>query len=567
MLLTLFMSSCHEEPTYPLLLVDADTLLMRGDYGKTDSLLTIFDNSYTKQEKAVLHYRQLLQIGRRFVEDELTADDFSLTDSLCRYYVDSGSREKYGKALCFLGNVYYQSGDYPSAMNTWLKAKSIAEDNKYLYLLCWLYRNIGDLYFAQRMLDECIEYYQKYFHVSALNQDTLRMAYSANTMGKVYVILNNADSALYYYDKSIALAKHTRHPENIIPYSKHSIADILIQIEEYDKALSYMSHDTLNYDNWAYWHLGMHHLDSAIWYFEREQEVSGIYGKLDAHNNLTRLEDSRHNTNKALIHYKLLVNIMDSVQKMSQSENTRRVNAQYNLNQIKEERDEIARHSNHMETVLYIFLAVTLLGILLVYYIWKFYQQKQRSELSHEKLLRQIEEEKYKHSVSQIEENKRKIDKLKKQLIEAKQQNDPIIENQLRLDSEQLIAENQSLEAKQRRHQFLLEEFQKSTLYSRLIINAGKEKFHFTDEEWQQLGENIDKVYENFTQRLFSLVQLSDIELKVCYLIKLRIAPANMAVMLYKSKTAISMLRQRLYEKFTHQKGSTKQLDEFILNF
>lgn len=238
----------------------------------------------------------------------------------------------------------------------------------------------------------------------------------------------------------------------------------------------------------------MHHLDSAIWYFEREQEVSGIYGKLDAHNNLTRLEDSRHNTNKALIHYKLLVNIMDSVQKMSQSENTRRVNAQYNLNQIKEERDEIARHSNHMETVLYIFLAVTLLGILLVYYIWKFYQQKQRSELSHEKLLRQIEEEKYKHSVSQIEENKRKIDKLKKQLIEAKQQNDPIIENQLRLDSEQLIAENQSLEAKQRRHQFLLEEFQKSTLYSRLIINAGKEKFHFTDEEWQQLGENIDKV-------------------------------------------------------------------------
>lgn len=75
MLLTLFMSSCHEEPTYPLLLVDADTLLMRGDYGKTDSLLTIFDNSYTKQEKAVLHYRQLLQIGRRFVEDELTADE------------------------------------------------------------------------------------------------------------------------------------------------------------------------------------------------------------------------------------------------------------------------------------------------------------------------------------------------------------------------------------------------------------------------------------------------------------------------------------------------------------
>lgn len=563
----LLLTSCRWEPDYPQQLTQADSLIMRGYYAEADSLLAAYDSANHDDGGAVAHYRRLLALSRQFVDDNITSDDFSLADSLCRYYDGFGTRDKYGKALCFLGEVYNQSGDYPSAMNTWLKAKSIAEDNSYSYLACWLYRNIGDLYFEQRMLNECIDYYRKYYLIATIHQDTLRMAMATNRMGKVYIILNNVDSTLYYYKKSIALAGHSRLSENIIPYSKHSIADVLTQIEEYDKALPYMSYDALNNDNWAYWHLGMNNIDSAIWYFEKEREESGIYGKLDAYTNLTKLEENRRNTNKALQHYKILVAIKDSIQELSQSEETKRINAQYNLNLIKNERDEMAQHNSHIETALYIIIGIAILGIIFAYYVWNYYKQKRNSELSREKLLRQLEEEKYKQSVAQIEKNKQKIEELKKQLIEAQQQNDSITTNQIRLDSEQLVAETQSLEAKQRNHQFLLGKFQNSTLYTRIIINAGKEQFHLTDEEWQQLGEDIDKVYDNFTQRLFSLVQLSDIELKTCYLIKLKVAPADIAVMLFKSKTAISMLRQRLYKKITHKSGTAKQLDEFILNF
>lgn len=566
-LVMLLLTSCRWEPDYPQQLTQADSLIMRGYYAEADSLLSAYDSVSHDDGGSVAHYRRLLALSRQFVDDNITSDDFSLADSLCRYYDGYGTRDKYGKALCFLGEVYNQSGDYPSAMNTWLNAKSIAEDNSYSYLACWLYRNIGDLYFEQRMLEECIDYYRKYYQIAIIHQDTLRMAMATNRMGKVYIILNNVDSTLYYYKKSIALAGHSRHPENIIPYSKHSIADVLTQIEEYDQALPYMSHDALNNDNWAYWHLGMNNIDSAIWYFEKEQEESGIYGKLDAYNNLTKLEENRHNIDKALQNYKALVSIKDSIQKQSQSEEIRRIHAQYNLNLIKSERDEFARQSSYMETALHIIIGVAFLCAILAYYVWNYFKQKRYSELSREKLLRQIEEDKYKQSVAQIESNKRKIEELKKQLQEAQQQENTIATNQIRLDSEQLIAETQSLEVKYRRHQFLLEEFQKSPIYIRLKIQAGKEQFHLTDEEWQQLGENIDRVYDNFTQRLFSLVQLSDIELKTCYLIKLKVAPADIAVMLYKSKTAISMLRQRLYKKITHKSGTAKQLDEFILNF
>lgn len=566
-LTTGFLLSCRRESDYPSQLIQADSLIMQGNYDESDRLLAVYDRAYHENEGTESHYRQLLALSRRFVGDSIISDDFSLVDSLCRYYDNYSSREKYGKALCFLGEVYYKSGDYPSAMNTWLKSKSIAEENCYSYLLCWLYRNIGDLYFEQRMLNECITYFKKYNHIATIHHDTLRMAMATNRMGKVHMILNNVDSTLYYYEKSITLAKHSKHPENIIPYSKHSIADVLIQIEEYNKALQYMSYDTLNNDNWAYWHLGKHHLDSAIWYFEKERKESGLYGKLDAYNNLAKLEESRSNIYKALQDYKALVNIKDSIQNLSQSDEIRRIHAQYNLNLIKHERDELAKYNSHIEIVLYIITCIVILCAILAYYVWNYFKQKRNSELSREKLLRQIEEEKYKQSVAQIEDNKRRIEELKKQLIEAQKQNDTITTNQLELDSEQLIAETQSLEIKHRRHLFLLEEFQKSPLYIRLMVNAGKEQFHLTDKEWQQLGEYIDKVYDNFTQRLFSLVQLSDIELKTCYLIMLKIAPADIAIMLYKSKTAISMLRRRLYQKITHRTGTAKQLDEFILNF
>ena len=99
------------------------------------------------------------------------------------------------------------------------------------------------------------------------------------------------------------------------------------------------------------------------------------------------------------------------------------------------------------------------------------------------------------------------------------------------------------------------------------MLHAGEEKFHLTDDEWQQLAQSVDDVYNDFTHRLLAVVELTDLELKVCYLIKIDVAPTAISALLYKSKTAISMLRKRLYKKITNKAGTPQQLDDFILNF
>ena len=158
---TVVLSSCQWEPNYSSQLTEADSLLMCGDYERMDSLLAVYDRISTSRKESSRNYRQLLQLGRQFVAEALTNDDFSLADSLCRYYERHGSRDKYGKALCFLGSIYQVSGDYPSSLAAYLKGSKVSDVCGDSRLSGWFCRCLGDLYFEQRMLDECIGYYRK----------------------------------------------------------------------------------------------------------------------------------------------------------------------------------------------------------------------------------------------------------------------------------------------------------------------------------------------------------------------------------------------------------------------
>ena len=558
------LSSCHD--SYPKELVQADSLLLRGEYHDVDSLLAVYDANPASR-KSVQMYRQLLLMGRLFVDEELTDSHFSMVDSLCRYYDYWYTQDEYAQSLCFLGEIYKVSGDNPSALDAFLKGVKVAKDCGNNYVRGWLYKEIGDVYFDQRMLDDCISYYKKYYDIAVSHRDTLRMALAADRMGKVFTIYNNVDSTIVYYEKAIELAQYTPTPENIIPFCKYSLSDIYIQIEEFDKAKALMPRDSLNDANWAYWHLGQNHTDSAIYYFKRFNTRYGLPAHRSAYYYLAQLEESKGNVVQSQFYYKTIPAIDDSITAQSQVEQTKRINAQFNFNLVKKERDEMTQRSNLLQSILLLVFLIVTLGIAIGYYAWKYYRQKKDAELAHERLLRQEEENTRRQSVSQIEENKQKIAQLEQQLAEARQRNDAEAASRIELDAELLSAETKNIEIRQQRREYLLNQLRESSLYIRIMLHAGEEKFHLTDDEWQQLAQSVDEVYNDFTHRLLAVVELTDLELKVCYLIKIDVAPTAISALLYKSKTAISMLRKRLYKKITNKAGTPQQLDDFILNF
>ncbi len=563
--IALALISCGRAPEYPSLLLAADSSIMKGNYDDADSLLALYDQSVSNTHADAARFRQLLALERMFVSEKLTESDFSLADSLCRFYEEHDLKSEYSKALCVLGEIYRQNGDYPSALDAFLKAGKLAEECRDSYELCWVYQKRGDIFFDQKMYDESVDSYQEYYHIASLNRDTLRMALAAFRMGEIYTYKSDVDSTIYYYSQALDFGGHTRHPENIVPYSRNALCDIYIQIEEYDKALELLSRDSTDDANWAYWHLGQEHIDSAIWYFKRIDGRYGVYGQSETLHHLALLEESKGNTQEAMYYYKQRDAIYDSIRVLSQVEATQKVNAQYNQNLIKKERDDIAQHSFFLETVLYFLLFVVALLILSAYFAWNYHRQKRKGALVQQKLLHKTEEEILRHSSNQLEANKQKIVENEKRINEFQLHGDDEMTEKLKLDTQRLKAQNCSIEVEQRRQQYLLDRFQKSPIFIKIKVNAGKDEFRLTDEEWQELAQGIDEVYDNFTLRLISLTDLSEVELRTCYLLKIGIAPVDIAKLLCKTRGAISMLRQRLYSKITNKHGAASQLDEIIM--
>ena len=87
-----------------------------------------------------------------------------------------------------------------------------------------------------------------------------------------------------------------------------------------------------------------------------------------------------------------------------------------------------------------------------------------------------------------------------------------------------------------------------------------------TDNDWVELTEAVNSIYDGFSEKLYSLYNMSDQDFHVSLLIKIRIQPKDIATLTAHSKESIASTRSRLYQKVFGKKGSTKDWDDFVLS-
>lgn len=104
-----------------------------------------------------------------------------------------------------------------------------------------------------------------------------------------------------------------------------------------------------------------------------------------------------------------------------------------------------------------------------------------------------------------------------------------------------------------------------SEVYRRLqeCLNAGKSLSY---EDWGELTKLLNSIYTGFTEKLYSLFPMSEQELHVSLLIKMRLQPKDIAMLTAHSKESIATTRSRLYSKVFGRKGSSKEWDDFVLS-
>lgn len=107
------------------------------------------------------------------------------------------------------------------------------------------------------------------------------------------------------------------------------------------------------------------------------------------------------------------------------------------------------------------------------------------------------------------------------------------------------------------------EDFHHSDFYislHRKIANGER----LNKEDWNEIENQLKNVYPRFVSTLFNLHSMSQVEYRVCLLLKLNVGLTEMSNVLCKDKSSISNTRRRLYEKVFDKKGTGKDWDEFI---
>ena len=511
--------ACDCKTSYPQELVMADSAFMQGNLQLGKALLeTIQKKANFKDVEEVHKYYQLLQLEDVFMQFNISNESLTTADSLCQYYSKKeDANDKYARALLFMATILYKNCDYPTALNLLLEAKKNAEKCNDTRCLCIIFRRIGDIYYAQRLLNECVPYYRKYYQLAIANKDTLQMSLGATLMGEVCIINQEIDSIIYYYNKSIELGKGLQQEKEIVPVTKAHLCDIYIQLEEYDKALEIMPRDSLNDGNWACWHYGQNHVDSAIYYFQKTLGRYKWQGEVEVLRVLAQLEEQRGNVKAALDYHTRLAEAEDSLKAQQQKEETLRMEAQHNYNSMQQERNLLEQKNEKLNLLLWLMGIIVVATSIVSVLLWRANKQRKRAVVMQQHL---IEKEK---------------------------------------TEQQLLGQLQSEHQEE-----LLLEFKKTALYQRLKAPAKEGAKKMTEAEWHQLANSIDGIYNNFTSRLLNLAKLSETELRICYLLKINMPPSEIADILYKSKGAITLARGRMYKKLTGNNGTAEEMDSLI---
>ncbi|MBO4673604.1 MAG: hypothetical protein J5616_04570 [Bacteroidaceae bacterium] len=86
------------------------------------------------------------------------------------------------------------------------------------------------------------------------------------------------------------------------------------------------------------------------------------------------------------------------------------------------------------------------------------------------------------------------------------------------------------------------------------------------ETDWKQMEERLLEAFPSFRERLFALYPLSDTEYRICMLIKMEVAPSNIAKLMALGTSAVSQNRLRMQQKVFDGKGTAKDWDKFILS-
>ena len=551
--------------SYPPTMVEA-ARLSEHEAARALPLLEALADSLDRLDEEGRVYYDLLRLR---VNDKLNvrATSDTLIRRITAFYEAYGDPDKLMLAYYYRGRVCADLNDALQALHFYRKAAEVSEGKRQYLLLSNIYSQMGEILEYQNMYEEAIPAYQKAYEYTLLSGDSVTLSMPIRDIAGVYNEWEQNDSALIYFLRASEIAKNTN--KEVYLGIQEEIGSLYMDLKEYDKAFEYLNlslKDSLDRDLTptyyllGKWYMLTGNLDSAFYYTKKSNTKEVFYKEIDVYRNLVTIERGRGHYREALDYWDEFLKCADSIQLANNSEEIRRIKALYDYNLRVRENQRLVLANERKQASIYRLFAISAILLLFLGGGFIHYLNRRRAW---RRQTRKLEAEKrriYRESEERIKDNLQKIAELEVQSGEDMRSVSSGERNLLALNRDILSAENRHIELSLERRRMLEEQLVTSAIYAK--FHNGQEPIDESD--WMALRQELDRVYD-LTNRLYALnPTFSEMEWRICCLIKIQMKVTDMAILLHRSKQAVSNARNRLYSKLSGRPGDPTKLDDLI---
>ncbi|WP_419076546.1 hypothetical protein [Phocaeicola sp.] len=529
----------------------------------------------------------------------------SLINIAYSYFINQDNAQRKALALYYKGILCHESHHAEDALSFYLEATTEIEKTNDYQLGFLINSEVGLMYLYRKLNDYAMEYFEKAHHNAELSDNQTYIAFSFIYIARAFSQKKQYNKAIEYYEKAIKIGQVNNYP-TILASAMNETSFLFLKTGDNKKALQYAK-DCIKIKKTdqrifslgdTYRYLKMY--DSAYFYLNQACLSPNIHTARSAYQALYYISQEEKDYKKAVEYSNKLWFYQDSIGKtdrnkalieMQEKYDQQKIINENNLSQIK--KDRIIRNVLIALIILSFIIAIT-------NYLYQRKIVSQKQEILEK-------EEKIRYFTMKIHENETLINRNKMRIEELtiqmegsqeikeqwKEQNK--IRQEIQQQNEMLKLENnklqnhisnyaQSLKEKSKEleaMEHLSEENQylhkrEAFLCNQLInqtelFNKLKTTKYIDDQLWQEIKEKIDLLFDNYTKRLYHQIpSLTDGDIQICCLIKLRFSNGDIANMLAISPTSVSKRKLRLKERIVQEIGSlgeNQSLDLWLMEY
>ena len=529
----------------------------------------------------------------------------SLINIAYSYFTKHDNAQRKALALYYKGILRHESHHAEDALSFYLEAATEIEKTNDYQLGFLINSEVGLMYLYRKLNDYAMEYFEKAHHNAELSDNQTYIAFSFIYIARAFSQKKQYNKAIEYYEKAIKIGQVNNYP-TILASAMNETSFLFLKTGENKKALQYAK-DCIKIKKTdqrifslgdTYRYLKMY--DSAYFYLNQACLSPNIHTARSAYQALYYISQEEKDYKKAVEYSNKLWFYQDSIGKtdrnkalieMQEKYDQQKIINENNLSQIK--KDRIIRNVLIALIILSFIIAIT-------NYLYQRKIVSQKQEISEK-------EEKIRYFTMKIHENETLINRNKMRIEELtiqmegsleikeqwKEQNK--IRQEIQQQNETLKLENnnlqnhisnyaQSLKEKSKERE-AMEHLSKENQYlhkreaflcNQLIkqtelFNKLKTTKYIDNKLWQEIKEKIDLLFDNYTKRLcHQIPSLTDGDIQICCLIKLRFSNGDIANMLAISPTSVSKRKLRLKERIVQEIGSlgeNQSLDLWLMEY